>query len=265
MGKIDITKTVQNFGKLKNVYNDILVESVITKDKDKKTLFKDYVKTIKENVILKNQFLIYNLIENKVETNEIKAKVFLDECLDIMSKFKKKDIMEANSALLSNILFENDYDYDKKELHENLSFLIFTDKTPKNIDKIIESKEFVIDYILNNKEKEVAESFDLPNSLLTNIMVEKYNEKYSELDESDKKIIKTLIDSDNEEKKTVYSETLRECIDLIDDKLTESDLDTKDKLLKVKDKLLRDKVEINEDYVKNISKLVELKNSLKTN
>jgi len=264
MGKIDITKTVQNFGKLKNVYNDILVESVVTKDKDKKILFKDYVKTIKENVILKNQFLIYNLIENKVEGNELKAKVFLDECLGIMSKFKKKDIMEANSELLTNVLFENDNDYDKKELHENLSFLIFTDKTPRNINKIIESKDFIVDYILNNKEKEIKESFNLPNSLLTNLMVEKYNERYSELEESDKKIIKALIGSDDEEKKTIYTETLRECINMIDEKLTESDLDTKDKLLKVKDKLLRDKIEINEDYVKNISKLVELKNSLKT-
>jgi len=95
-------------------------------------------------------------------------------------------------------------------------------------------------------------------------MVEKYNERYSELEESDKKIIKALIGSDDEEKKTVYTETLRECITMIDEKLTESDLDTKDKLLKVKDKLLRDKIEINEDYVKNISKLVDLKNSLKT-
>jgi hypothetical protein len=264
MGKIDITKTVQNFGKLKNVYNDILVESVVSKDKDKKNLFKDYVKTIKENVILKNQFLIYNLIENKIESNETKAKTFLDECLDIISKFDKKDIMEANSELLTNILFENDNDYDKKELHEHLSFLIFTNKTPKTIDRIIESKEFVINYILNNKEKEVSESFNLPNSMLSNLMVEKYNEKYSDLDESDKKIIKALVDSNDEEKKTVYSETIRECINLIDEKLTESDLDTKDRLLKVKDKLLNDKLEINEDYVKNISRLVDLKNSLKT-
>ena len=49
MAKIDITKTVQNFGKIKNVYNEILVESVVTKNKDKKDLFKSYVKTIKEN------------------------------------------------------------------------------------------------------------------------------------------------------------------------------------------------------------------------
>jgi hypothetical protein len=262
MGKINITKTVQNFGKLKNAYNNILVESVVTKNSDKKSIFKDYVKTIKENEILKNQFLIYNLIENKIESNEYKAKAFLDECLNVMSKYKNKDIMEANSNLLSNILFENDEVYENKELHENLTTLIFTAKTPKNIDTILEAKEFVINFILNNKKIEIKESINLPNSLLSTIMVDKYNERYSDLDESDKKILKVLIDSTDEQKKEVYLETVRECVDLIDKRLEESDLDTKDKLLKVKDKLLRDKIEINEEYTKKISKLVDLKKSL---
>jgi hypothetical protein len=93
-------------------------------------------------------------------------------------------------------------------------------------------------------------------------MVDKYNERYSDLDESDKKILKVLIDSTDEQKKEVYLETVRECVDLIDKRLEESDLDTKDKLLKVKDKLLRDKIEINEEYTKKISKLVDLKKSL---
>ena len=94
-------------------------------------------------------------------------------------------------------------------------------------------------------------------------MVDKYNEKYSKWDESERQILKDLSDSDDDKKKEVYSVTLRECIDLIDVKLVESDLDAKDKLLRVKDKLLNDKQEVNEDFFKNISKLVELKNSLK--
>lgn len=263
MAKIDITKTVQNFGKIKNAYNEILVESVITKNNEKKDFFKSYIKIIKENDILKNQFLIYNLIENKIEKNENKVKTFVDECLNIMSKYNKKDIINANKKLVESILFEKDFDYDKKELHENISTLIFTSKTPKNIDVIVEAKSYVINYILNNKEKEIAEGYGLPNSVVSKIMVEKYNEKYSTLDESEKQILKSLIDSDIDKKKEVYNNTIRECIDLVNEKLKDSDLETKDRLLRVKDKLLNDSKEINEDYVKNISKLVELKNSLK--
>jgi hypothetical protein len=40
-------------------------------------------------------------------------------------------------------------------------------------------------------------------------------------------------------------------------------LEAKDKLLTVKDKLLNDKQEINEDFTKNISKLIELRTNLK--
>ena len=49
---------------------------------------------------------------------------------------------------------------------------------------------------------------------------------------------------------------------MINVKLTDSDLETKDRLLRVKDKLLNDKFEINENFNKNISKLLELKDSL---
>ena len=242
-----------------------MVESVVAKNKDKKDLFKSYVKTIKENEALKNQFLVYNIIENKVEINESKAKAFVDECMNIISKYNTNDILKANNKLVENILFEKDYDYDKKELHENIATLIFTPKTPKNIDTIIEAKSYIVNYILNNKEKEVSESVALPNSLVSTIMVEKYNQKYADLDESEKEILKSLIDSDDTTKKEIYSKTIRECIDLINDKLTDSSLDAKEKLLQVKDKLLNDKQEVNEDYTKNISKLVELRNSLKQN
>lgn len=265
MAKTDITKTIQNFGKIKNVYNEMLVESVITKNKIKKNIFKSYIKTIKENDILKNQFLIYNLIENKVEKNENKAKTFVDECLNILSKYKTSDVLKANESLIGDVVYEKDSDYDKKELHENISKLIFTPKTPKNIDVIIEAKSYIVDYIINNKEKVVEDSIDLPNSMLSTIMVDKYNEKYSGLDETEKSILKALIDSDNEKKKEVYSNVIRECIDLIDEKLNESSIEEKDKLLRVKDKLLNDKKEINEEFNKNISKLVELRASLKNN
>jgi hypothetical protein len=263
MTKIDITKTVQNFGKIKNAYNEILVESVVTKNKVKKDLFKSYVKIIKENEALKNQFLVYNIIENKVEINESKAKCFVDECMGIISKYNTKDILIVNKKLIENIVFEKDYDYDKKELHENITTLIFTPKTPRNIDTILEAKSFIVDYIINNKEKEVSESVELPNSMLSAIMVDKYNERYADLNESDKEVLKTLIESDDTKKKEVYSKTLRECIELIDERLEESNLEAKDKLLRVKDKLLNDKKEINEDYIKNISKLVDLRSSLK--
>ena len=48
-----------NFGQIKDVYNEILAESISSGDKKKKGVFKTYVKALKENEILKSQFFIY--------------------------------------------------------------------------------------------------------------------------------------------------------------------------------------------------------------
>jgi hypothetical protein len=258
----DITKISKNFGKIKSVFNNLLSEGVIEKNETKKGLFKEYLKAIKENEILKTQFLVYTNIENKVEDDAAKATQFVKENIELFSKFTKKQILESNSKLVQKIIFEFEADDERAELYENISTLIFTPRTPNSIDTIVEATSKVVEYILNHKPKVVTEAIELPNSMLSTMMVDKYNEKYASLDESEKQVLKVLIDSTDEEKKEVYSSTLRECINLINEKLDTNDLEAKDKLLRVKDKLLNDKQEINEDFFKNISKLVELKNNL---
>jgi hypothetical protein len=259
----DITKITKNFGKIKSVFNNILSEGVIEKNEAKKGLFKEYLKAIKEDEILKTQFLVYTNIENKVENDATKAIQFVKENIELFSKFTKKQILESNHKLVQNILFEFEFQDERAELYENISTLIFTPRTPNTIDTIVEATSKVVEYILNHKPKVVTEAIELPTSMISTMMVDKYNEKYASLDESEKQVLKVLIESTDEEKKEVYSTTLRECIDLINEKLSTADLDTKDKLLRVKEKLLNDKQEINEDFFKNISKLVELKNNLK--
>lgn len=252
---------MQNFGKIKNAFNNLLIEAVVRKDPKNKQIFGSYVKAIKENKVLKTQFLIYNNIENKVEENEFKANLFLQENLKLIEGFSKEEILEANTKLASKI---NDIPevIENKELYENISTLIFTNRLSENIDAVVEATTNIIQFIKENKVNEAVEAIELPTSMLTSMMVEKYNNKYSTIDESEFKIIKSLIDSSDEVKKTVYEETLRECIDLINENLVDAPLDTKEKLLQVKDKLLNDKTDVNEDYLTNISKLVELKSSL---
>jgi hypothetical protein len=255
---------MQNFGKIKNAFNGLLVESFVGDKESNKNLFKTYIKTIRENEALKTQFLVYNNIENKIEENEFKANLFLQENIALLNKFSKKDLLEANQKLAKAISIE-DETYEKQELHENLSELIFLKKSSKNIDAIVEATSKIIIHMKNNKLKLVKEAIELPNSMLSTIMVEKYNERYSTLDENEKEILKVLIESTDEQKQEVYKKTLKECIELINENLKEADLDAKDKLLQVKEKLLNDTIEVNENFFKNISKLVDLKSSLKNN
>ena len=257
---------MQNFGRIKNTFNGILAESVVTKQDANKQLFKKYVKAIKESKILTLQFLVYNNIENKVDTDSNSANFFVNENLKLLEKFKIEDIIKENAKLVSldkSVEGKLNETYKLSELHESLSKLITTKRTANSIDEISKNLVSVVDYIKTNKVKEINEVIDLPTSMISSIMVDKYNKKYSTLDESEKLVLKALIESTDEEKKTVYSTMVRECIDLINVKLKTSDTIVKDKLLSVKDKLLNDKQEIDENFNKNISKLVELKNTLK--
>jgi len=260
----ELQSNIKNFGTIKSVYNHLLSESLIDKSTDKKKLFKHYVDTINESKILRTLFEVYTNLENKVEPDFNKATLYVNESIALLNKYSKKDIYEANKKLAEKVSFEQDTTSDLAELHESITNLIFTEKTPKTIDVIVESTSKIVNHLVNNKPKEILESYDVPNSMLLGLLVEKYNSKYSELDTIEQSVIKSFVEGDDT-KKDVYSSMIRECLNLIDEKLDTKDLDAKDKLLKVKDKLLNDKLEINEDYVKNISKLVELRSNLKEN
>lgn len=254
---------MQNFGNIKNIFNDLLAESLFTKEAEGKKLFQKYVKTIKESEILKTQFLIYNNIENKIDNDVMSANLFVSENLRLLEKYSKSDILKENKKLvklLGKKQVKNDYELSA--LHESLTNLIFTERKPKNIDKITTEIKNVSNFITLNKPKEIKESIDLPLSMLTNIMVDRYNEKYNDLEESDKKILKTLLESNLDEKKKLYSDTVKECLDLIDGLLTEADDDSKEKLSKVKNKLSENTDLDEANFINKFSKLVELKSNL---
>ena len=256
---------MQNFGKIKNVFNDILSEGIVSNNSLNKELFKKYVKTINESEILRTKFLVYYNLENAIEKDNFSADKFIRENIKCLEKFSKSDIIKENKKLLSLIPKKEIKSSDDKltKIHEAISNLIFTNSTPTNVKTITENYNVIINYLKEDKVTEKAEAIELPTSLLSNMMVDKYNERYNTLDESEKKVLKSLIDSTDEQKKEIYSEILNECLGLVNDKLKESDLNTKEKLLLVKEKLLNDTKEVNENYAKSISKLIELRESLK--
>lgn len=254
---------MQNFGKIKNIFNDVLVEGILKKQDKEKNIFKSYIKLIKENKTLKTQFLVYSNLESKIESDKIKANEYVSENIDLIKSIDKKTLLESNTKLLEVIkdIAPNE-EYTYKKLHEHITTLVFTPKTPLTINTLLESKEFIVNHILNNKAKEVNEEIGLPQSVAINVMVSNFNKKYDGIDECDKEILRTLINSTEEEKKNLYSKTIRECIELINEKLSTSDLDTKDRLLRVKDKLLNDKQELKEDFTSQLFKLIELRDGL---
>lgn len=257
-----MNKNVKNFGKIKNTYNTILVESITSKKDENKLVFKKYIKEIKGDEILKEQFLIFNNIENKIEADRVKAIEYVKESIALLSKYPKQSIIESNTKLFNDIVFEFDVDYDKKSLHEAITTLVFTDRKASTLDVILDATDKVVDYIINNKTKKVNEGLDIPNSLLISLSVGNFNEEYKDLSESEKAIVSIMIESTPEEKKKLFKDTNDECLSLINSKLEESEINAKEKLLSVKERLLTQ--EFNKDnFINDITKLIELKETLK--
>jgi len=256
---------MSNFGKIKHTYNTLLAEGIAKNSSKEKVEFKKYIKTIKENKVLKTQFDIYYNIENKVESDGWKAMNYVNECLSLIDGFSKKEIKEANNKLNESEFIKNnniDIDDNKSKLYEAIETLISTTKSSSTLDKIVEAKYTVVEYIINNKkENNVVEGYGLPNSVLSEIAVEKFNEEYAELTESEKEAISVMIGSNEFEKEDLYKKTIKECLELVNTKLTESSGDVKEKLLATKENLLN-RIYNSESFVNDLSKVIELKNYL---
>jgi hypothetical protein len=253
---------MENFGKLKNFFNTILAEGISEKNDTKKTLFKKYIKMLKENKVLKTQFDAYTKIESMVEENEFKATEKIKKILESLKVYDKKVIYEANQKLFNLSKGRNiEDDYDSKSLHENISNLIFSNDVDTYVDSLHETVEFVKTNII----KEEVKGTGVPTSLLATIAVDKYNETYADLDESERKLIKSILEGNLEVREELFKENVNDCLNLINEKLKGEfrgeDVVIKESLLAAKENLLN-RVYNNDTFEKDITKIINLKNNL---
>ena len=253
-----------NFGIIKDTFNNILSESIIKKNDKGKKIFRSYIKLLKENQILKTQYFIYKNLESKKFTLESDAKSYIIENIDLLKKIDKEKINIHNKKLLS-LLKNKEMIKENSELYNHIDILTSTKKDPTTLDKIYNSINYIKNRMLKEDIEVVTEEYEsvnLPPSVLTKMAVNRFNSKYADISEDEKEILKSILNGSEENKKNVYENLKIECIDLIDKKLQENtDLDMKDKMLKVKDKLLRLSYNPN-TYVDNINKVYQLKQSV---
>jgi hypothetical protein len=250
---------MENFGNIKDTFKKIILESVIKKDEDGKKLFTSFIKNLKENKTLKNQFLIYKNLESRKFEDRLEAKEYIQENIKLLKELNSEDIEKGNSKLI-NLLKGKKIVKENDSFYKDITYLSRVTKTPSNIDKINESMNNLVNHMLT-KVDEVSKTDNVAISptILTNLMVNKFNEKYSEISESDKKLIKSFL---NDDKEKTFNSLIRECIDSVDKKLNESsDFEIKDKLLKVKDKLLNTKFD-KDNFLNDIIKFNNLKETI---
>jgi hypothetical protein len=156
-----------NFGTLKNIFVETLIESYTSDNKNGKELYKKFLKTIKESETLKTAFIVFKNIENKTIPSEVKAIEYLKESISLFDNFRGEKSLTTECKKLETLLESYGIDYKSKEvkkLHENLQNLITTQKSVYTLNKLQESKD-----ILNLLEDEDFDISDLTQDELQDL------------------------------------------------------------------------------------------------
>ena len=91
---------MNNFGNIKDTFKNLVIESVIKKDNKGKKLFSKFLKTIKENKTLKDQYLIYSNLQNSKFDDVVEAKEFVKENIELLKGLNEGHISKGNKFFL---------------------------------------------------------------------------------------------------------------------------------------------------------------------
>jgi len=261
---------MQNFGTINETFNNIFINGIGNANNKNKKMFKKYAKTLRSSNVLRTQFHVYNNIENKVEKDAYKSLNYIKESISMLKNLGVNNIINENNYLIK-FLKKNGYDlcddYDNKILHENIWKLVKNKKTPKNLDSLLESSYYINNYINNNEKTLISENKEnevFSNDAVGTIMVDKFNKKYHDLSDNDISLFKEITLGDDKSKMNFYKKTIDECIVLINNSISKSTINEKEKLLEAKDRLLKYTYS-KEQFPSEIIKINALKNDLSLN
>ena len=133
---------MSNFGNIKDTFKNLVIESTIKKDNKGKKLFSKFLKTIKENETLKNQYLIYSNLQNSKFDDGVEAREFVKENISLLKGLNKEHINKGNEFFLK-VLKGNEIVKENQEFYNKVTYLVNTKKTPSNLKKVNESINYI--------------------------------------------------------------------------------------------------------------------------
>jgi len=166
----------------------------------------DFLSVVKNSPILQLEFKVFNNIENKHIENEMLAKDYIDKHIKLFEVYTIEEI-DAEREKLNSFLTEGiNVDVpERMELYNAIDVLItesLNDYDKIDVDNIYEAFTIVLGHVKEPK-KSLLESVEMESvgEEIIEIAVDKFNEKYAELNEEDKNLLQLLIKSNDKEKK----------------------------------------------------------------
>lgn len=226
-------------------------------------IVRDFFEIIKESPILQLEFKVFTNLESKYIDNELAASRYIDNNINLFEIYTIEEI-EAEHEKLKTFVNEdiNLQQNDKTQLYESIYTLIeesLIDKTKIDVDKIHESYTNVLNHIKQPKETllgKTEESFI--NEEVIEIAVEKYNQKYESMNESDKELLQKLIKFNDDEKNELLETYKTESITLLENSNNETVKDNISKAIQKIKEMKFNKTTVDD----NIISLYELKKDI---
>jgi len=244
------------FGKIKQEINNILFESYSNRNKFK-SLFKEFYNILKTNKTIKEYYIVYSNIETKKFDNISDATNYLNESFDYL-KSLGNDFSVVHDFILKH---GSNKPHVKETLLESIDVLLQESKSSL-IESRMNAKKHLISHLL--AQKPVSDNIvegTLPLKVYTNLIAKKFNNKYENLNEWEKDLVKKIISNDDTKLTSIEEEIIKENLELVESKITIGDDEIKEKLSKVKLKL---ESYSSTDKKDSIIKLIKLKSDLET-
>jgi hypothetical protein len=200
--------------KLKDSYfNNTLIE-------ESKKLTTDFFDVVKSSPILQLEFKVFDNLENKTIENELIATRYIDNNIKLFEVYTIAEI-DAERAKLNEFIQEGSAESEKASLYNAIDTLItesLNDYDKIDVDAVHESFNFVLNHIKTPKTQTLTENIESAavNEDVIEIAINKFNEKYESLNESDKNLLKTLIKSNSKEKQELLETYKTDCLTILE-------------------------------------------------
>jgi hypothetical protein len=263
---------------VKQIASDVLE----SKESDAIQILKKYYSG---KTTLAKEFKLYEFIVKNNSVSQSKAETIISTITEVSRKFDQKILKEQKYALISEIKGKYNIDEffsvdvrDYKAL-ASLYCLLEAQNNTNLVDPnfLISNKTTLLEHLTSNKQNEgdVKDSlieqyskYDKDLKLLTfKILLEKFNEKYSDLLPEQKNILKEFITSVNSSKKlfTLVNKELKkisERVSNLGDKITDDIIKIKLDEVSKSIKPLKATEKVNDTHLVNLMQYYELVNEL---
>lgn len=224
--------TSLNFGAIRD--SIIRLSNYELTNRNKSNSLESFTNTLKENSLLKKQYLVYKNFEKcKPFQKERLAERFINQNLSIFKMGEWEQLINENRNLRISLLENKHIDsYSRNDdLFNNIHQLIEsrTREGYYDFEKEQDAYEKIVEFLTRNIEEqnmlseEKNEEPELNSwQFFTKLALNKFNERYSHLNESEKELFKMLTTS-FDKKINYLDDLISECNNLIDNLISSED------------------------------------------